>query len=169
MMKERDFSRQESIRVAAPVIDADIPVCSEVLHAKLDPAHPDQAILVSVPVLVDSINFGDIVGLAPEDEHGVRRITEVVVPSGHVHMLVAVDDGEVRELVEELARMFPAYGLRVVAASATIVSISVHPHLDAREVEAVVAAWLGSGKEESAGELAIAPACQSEVGLLAWG
>src|SRR5687768_7047835 len=115
MMNERDNSHAEAIRVAAPVIDADIPVCSEVMHALPDPSDPDQAVLVNVPVMVDGLNYGDIVRLAPEDDFGVRRIVEVVVASGHQHMLAAVEDGEAQDLVNELERMFPSWALRVEA------------------------------------------------------
>ena len=95
-----------------------------------------------MPVMVDGLNYGDIVRLAPEDDFGVRRIVEVVLASGHRHMLVAVEDGEAADLVNELERMFPSWALRVEAASATVLTVSVHPHLDADDVGAVIAAWL---------------------------
>ena len=90
--------------------------------------------------MVDGLNYGDIVRLAPEDDFGVRRIVEVVVASGHQHMLVAVEEGEAADLVNELERMFPSWALRVEGVSPTILSVSVHPHLDADEVGAVIAA-----------------------------
>ena len=167
-MSEQDHTDAEPIRVAAPVVDADIPVCSEVMHALPDPSDPDQAILITVPVLVDGINFGDIVRLAPEDDFGVRRIVEVVVTSGHVHMLAAVADGEAADLVSELERMFPSWALRIEAASATIVSVSVHPHLDPEEVGAVVAAWLAEELDDVEEDLAMTCPCRSELGSVAW-
>ena len=167
MMNERDNSYAEPIRVAAPVIDADIPVCSEVLNALPDPSDPDQAVLVNVPVMVDGLNYGDIVRLAPEDDFGVRRIVEVVVASGHQHMLAAVQDGEAQDLVNELERMFPSWALRVEAASATILSVSVHPHLDPDAVGEVIADWLAEDCEEDEG-LAMTCPCPSELGRVAW-
>jgi hypothetical protein len=167
MMNERDNSDAATIRVAAPVVEAEIPVCSEVMSALPDPADPDQAILVNVPVMVDGINFGDIVRLAPEDDFGVRRIIEVVVASGHVHMLAAVEDGEMLDLVNELERMFPTWALRFVVASDTILSVSVHPHLDSDDVGAVIAAWVGEDADED-DVLAMTFPCESELGRVAW-
>ena len=167
MMNERDNSYAEAIRVAAPVIDAGIPVCSEVMDALPDPSDPDQAVLVNVPVMVDGLNYGDIVRLAPEDAFGVRRIVEVVVASGHQRMLAAVEDGEAHDLVNELERMFPSWALRVEAASATILSVSVHPHLDPDAVGEVIAGWLAEDCEEGEG-LAMTVPRPSELGRVAW-
>ncbi len=165
MMNERDHTDAE-IRVAAPVIDADIPICSEVMYALPDPSDPDQAILISVPVMVDGLNYGDIVRIAPEDDFGVRRIVEVVVASGHQHMLVAVEEGESADLVNELERMFPTWALRIEGASATVLSVSVHPHIDADNVGAVIAEWLAEDFDDEG--LAMTFPCPSELGLVAW-
>lgn len=158
----------EPIRVAAPVVEAEIPVCSEVMDALPDPASPDQAILINVPVMVDGINFGDIVRLAPEDDHGVRRIVEVVVASGHVHMLAAVERGELLDLVNELERNFPSWALRFVQASDTILAVSVHPYLDADDVGAVIASWVADDDSDQDDLLAMTFPCESEVGRVAW-
>lgn len=168
MKPEQEHTQSETIRVAAPVADAGLNVCSEVMHALPDPADPDQAILVNVPVLADGINFGDLVRLEPEDDFGVRRIEAVVVPSGHVHLLTAVEDGEAPDLVAELERMFPSYALKVEAMSATIVSVSVHPHLDAGDVTSVIASWLGFEQDEDPFELPIGEPEGSEVGRISW-
>lgn len=165
MMSEQDNA---TIRVAAPVIDHDIPVCAEVMYARRDPAHPHQAILVNVPVLADGINFGDIVRLGAEDECGVRPIIEVVVASGHVRMLAAAAEGEAHELVAELERRFPAYALRIEGASDTVVSVSVHPDFDPDEVAAVIKAWLAADPDLDDEEPAIAEPSPSELGLIAW-
>lgn len=167
MKNEQDIQRAGAIRVAAPVVDADIPVCSEVMSALPDPSSPDQAVLVNVPVMVDWLNYGDIVRLGPADEIGVRPIVEVVVASGHRHLLAAVEEGEARDLVNELERMLPSWALRVEAASATVLAISVHPHLDARKVEEVVASWLSGDADEGEGLAMTSPTC-SELGLVAW-
>ena len=166
MMSEHEHTDAE-IRVAAPVIDAEIPVCSEVMYALPDPCDPDQAVLINVPVMVDSLNYGDIVRLAPEDDFGVRRIVEVVLASGHQHMLVAVAEGEAADLVNELERMFPSWALRIEAASATILSVSVHPHLPADDVGAVIADWLADDVDEDEA-LAMTFPCPSELGRVAW-
>jgi Domain of unknown function (DUF4265) len=166
-MKSEQNTTDAEIRVAAPVIDADIPVCSEVMSALPDPSDPDQAVLVTVPVMVEGLNFGDIVRLAPEDDFGVRRITEVVVASGHQHMLAAVEEGEAADLVNQLERMFPSWALRVERASATILSVSVHPHLDPGEVGGVIAGWLAD--DSDVGErLAMTLPRPSELGRVAW-
>jgi len=166
MMSEMN-NTDAAIRVAAPVIDADIPVCSEVLYALPDPSDPDQAVLINVPIMVDGLNYGDIVRISPEDDFGVRRIVEVVVASGHQHMLAAVEEGEAADLVNELERMFPSWALRIEGASATILSISVHPHLDPDEVGAVIAGWLAEDSDEDE-RLAMTIPCPSELGLVAW-
>jgi len=167
MMNEQDHTDAETIRVAAPVIETEIPVCSEVMDALPDPADPDQAVVINVPVLVDGINFGDIVRLAPEDDFGVRRIVEVVVASGHIHMLAAVEKGEMLDLVNELERMFPTWALRFAAASETFLSVSVHPHLDLDSVGDVIAEWVGEDADD--GEvLAMTFPCESELGAVVW-
>jgi hypothetical protein len=167
MMSEHEKTDAE-IRVAAPVIDADIPVCSEVMYALPDPSSPDQAVLINVPVMVDGLNYGDIVRLAPEDDFGVRRIVEVVVASGHVHMLVAVEEGETADLINELERMFPTWALLVAAMSPTILSVSVHPHLEADDVGEVIAGWLAEDDDELEDTLAMTFPCPSELGAVAW-
>jgi hypothetical protein len=166
-MKTNEKTHQATtIRVAAPVIDADIPVCSEVLNALADPADPDQAVLINVPMLVDGLNYGDLVRLAPEDDFGVRRVTEVVIASGHAHLLAAVDqEDDPRDLVAELERRFPSYGLRVEAARGSIVAISVHPNLNPEEVIRVVGNWLGAEDGES---LPIGEPVKTAIGPLAW-
>jgi hypothetical protein len=165
MKDERADTHAETIRVAAAVTDFDIPVCSEVMNALPDPADPDQAVLASVPVLVDEMNFGDIVRLGAEDEDGIRPIEEVVVASGHVHLLAAAEDGGAPELAAELERMFPAYALRLVHASHSVLSVSVHPDVDPAEVSAVIEAWLGADAEPEEG-LAVSSPCETELGPL---
>ena len=167
MKSEQKNTDAERIRVAAPVIDAGIPVCSEVLEALPDPSDPDQAIVVNVPVMVDGLNYGDLVRLAPENEFGFRRIVEVVVASGHQHMLACVQEGEAADLVNELERMFPSWALRVERASGTILSVSVHPHLDPDEVGVVVAGWLAEDSDVDEG-LAMTLPQASELGQVVW-
>jgi hypothetical protein len=168
MMSEQNNKARETIRVAAPVVDADIPVCSEVLNALPDPADSNQAIVVNVPVLVDWLNFGDIVRLAPADEAGVRPIVEVVVASGHVHLLAATGPGEGPDLVAELERMFPSWAFRFALASDTVMSVSVHPHLDAEEVADVIAAWLAEDLEDLEDAVAMTEPCRSDLGTVTW-
>jgi hypothetical protein len=167
MRNEQTDTDAETLRVAAPVIEHDIPVCSEVLLALPDPADPDQAILGSVPFLVDGLNFGDIVRLGDEDEHGVRPVLEVVVASGHVHLLAAAEDGEGYELVAELQRMFPDYGLRITQANDHLLSVSVHPDFDPGEVAGVISAWLGA-EPDSEEIMAMGAPCETELGLVDW-
>ncbi|HYH60268.1 MAG TPA: DUF4265 domain-containing protein [Solirubrobacterales bacterium] len=167
-MNEHENTDVDKVRVAAPVVEADIPVCSEVMNALPDPSDPDQAVVINVPVMVDWLNYGDIVRLAPEDDFGVRRIIEVVVASGHQHMLVAVEDGEAADLVNELERMFPSWALLVAAMSPTILSVSVHPYLDAEDVGEVVAGWLAEDDEDLEDTLAMTFPCASELGGVAW-
>lgn len=168
MMNKRDQVDAETIRVAAPVLEAEIPVCSEVMNALPDPADPDQAVLINVPVLVDGINFGDIVGLAPEDDLGVRRIVEVVEASGHAHMLASPAEGEALDLIAELERTFPSWAMRFSVASDTLLSVSVHPHLDADDVGAAIAGWLSEDLEDLDEDLAMTFPCPSELGAVAW-
>ena len=166
MNDEATYTDAETIRVAAPVRELGIPICSEVMHALPDPADPDQAVLANVPFLVDELNYGDIVRLGEADECGARRILEVVVASGHIHLLAATEPGEGFELVAELHRRFPAYALRVTEANDHLLSVSVHPDVDSGEVTAVIEAWLGADGEDPEEELAIGPPCESEIGPL---
>lgn len=157
-----------AIRVAAPVIDAGISVCSEVMSALPDPSDPNQAVLINVPVMVDGLNYGDIVRVEPEDDFGVRRIVEVVVASGHQHMLAGVEEGEAHDLVNELQRMFPSWALRFALASDTLLCVSVHPHLDPDDVGATIAGWLAEDLEDEEEDLAMTFPCPSELGRVAW-
>ena len=168
MRNEQTFTDVDTVRVVAPVIEHDIPVCSEVLDALPDPADPDQAVLASVPFLVDGLNFGDIVRLGDENEHGVRPILEVVVASGHVHVVAATEPGEGFELVAQLNRMFPAYGLRIAQANEHLLSVSVHPDLDPQRVFGVIGDWLGTDAAEPGEQLAMTAPCPTELGLLDW-
>jgi Domain of unknown function (DUF4265) len=168
MNSETTFTQVETIRVAAPVAELGIPICSEVMYALPDPADPDQAMLSNVPFLVDELNFGDIVRLGEEDESGVRPILEVVTASGHVHMLAATEPDEGFELVAELDRTFPSYALRITEANDHLVSVSVHPDLDPGAVASVIEAWLGANAQDREEGLAIGPACETELGPLPW-
>ena len=167
MNEQARYTDAGSIRVAAPVAELEIPICSEVMNAIEDPADPDQAILVSVPVLVDELNFGDVVRLGDLDEAGVRPIVEVMIASGHVHLLAAAEDGGALDLAAQLERTFPAYALRIVAASDSLLSVSVHPDLDPDDVSTVIEAWIGDGVEDPEEGLALSPPCASVVGPLA--
>jgi hypothetical protein len=166
MNSEHTSTHEETIRVSAPVNEPELPA-HEVMHARLDPADPDQAILANVPVLVDDVNFGDLVRLGPEDECGVRPIVEVVVPSGHLHFLAAAEPGDAGELVAELERTFPAYALRIEGASDSIVSVSVHPDVDADEVASTAAGWLVDPSDDPLEELPIGLPSRSAIGPLA--
>ena len=68
MNDQATYTDADRVRVAAPVIELDLPVCREVMTALADPADPDQAVLVNVPFLVDGLNFGDLVRLGEPDE-----------------------------------------------------------------------------------------------------
>jgi Domain of unknown function (DUF4265) len=168
-MKTEARHTQAAIRVAAPVDDPDIPIFREVMDALPDVAHPDQAVVLNVPFLVDGLNYGDLVRLGPEDEIGVRPIVEVLVASGHVHLLAATEDDEAHELIAHLERNFPAYALRIEGAHGHLVSVSVHPDLDPDEVRASIESWLGSVLRDQEEGLAVGPPCESEVGPLWWG
>ena len=168
MRNEQTYTDAETIRVAAPVIEQDIPICSEVMNALPDPADHDQAVLASVPFLLDGLNFGDIVRLGDEDENGVRPILEVVVASGHIHLLAATEPGEGFELVAQLHRMFPGYGLRITQANDHLLSVSVHPDLDPKRVFSVIESWLGTDSLEPDERLAMSEPCVTELGLLDW-
>jgi hypothetical protein len=171
MNAEAKTEEMETIRVAAPVGDPDLPICSEVMHALPDPAHGDQAVLVNTPFLVDELNYGDIVRLGPEDEHGVRPIVEVVLASGHVHFLVATETGEGIELIAELERSLPAYAFRITRARDDVLSVSLHPDLDAGSVVASIEGWLGlepEGLDVFEDGPAVGPICATALGPLGW-
>lgn len=165
MKSELTSTHEETIRVSAPVNEPDVPSL-EVMHALADPADPDQAVVANVPVLVDEINYGDLVRLGPEDECGVRPIAEVVVPSGHVHLLAAAEPGEAADLAAELERTYPAYALRLEAASDSLVSVSVHPDVDPEDVIATAAAWLRVDPDDLEEGPALGPLCASVSGPL---
>ena len=167
MTSEDTYTDADSIRVAAPVNELGLPICRELMNALADPADPDQAVLVSVPFLVDGLNFGDIVRLGEEDECGVRPIREAVLTGGHVHLLVATEPDEAHELVAQLERTFPSYALRITVANDRLLAVSVHPDLDPEDVATVIEAWLGAELDPEEG-LALRVACETEIGPLAW-
>jgi hypothetical protein len=165
MMNQLTSTQEETIRVSAEIHEPELPSL-EVMHALADPADPDQAVVANVPVLVDGVNYGDLVRLGPEDECGIRPIMEVVVPSGHAHFLAAAEPGEASELVAELERNFPAYALRIEGASDSIVSVSVHPDLDPEDVAATAAAWLRIDPDDLEEGPAVSGPAVSEPGPL---
>ena len=171
MNAEAEIQEMETIRVAAPVGDPELPICSEVMYALPDPAHADQAVLVNTPFLVDELNYGDIVRLGPEDDCGIRPIHEVVLASGHVHFLVETEAGEGIELIAALERSLPAYAFRITRARDELFSISVHPDLDADMIAASVEEWLGlepDGLDAYEEGPAVGPICATELGPLGW-
>ncbi|MGI9021521.1 MAG: DUF4265 domain-containing protein [Solirubrobacterales bacterium] len=163
-MNDQATYTDAAIRVAAPVTELGLPICSEVMTALPDPADSAQAILVSVPVLADEVNFGDIVRLGEEDECGIRPIFEVVVASGHAHMLAAAEDRGALDLAAELERTFPAYALRMVTASDSLLSVSVHPDLEPGRVGAVIASWLSMDAGDPEDGPALGAVCRSSIG-----
>lgn len=167
-MRTREETDFETIRVNAPVDDPDIPIWTEVMSAAPDPADPDQAVLLNVPFFIDGLNFGDIVRLGPADESGVRPIIEIVLASGHVHVLAATEDGEALELVAQLERMFPAYALKVERGSDTILAISIHPDLNADDVVEVIEDWLALDAEDDEEGLAVGAISRTDLGPLVW-
>jgi hypothetical protein len=171
-MKQRahPIPQNHALRVAAPVGEPDLPIASEVMSALPDPADPDQAVLVSTPVLTDELNYGDIVRLGSPDDLGIRPILGVVVASGHSHFLVATEPGDCEELIIELERLLPAHALRMARAGEDLFSISLHPDVDADTVIAFAADWLGVDAYPEDDELATAPAvgplCETMPGPL---
>jgi hypothetical protein len=161
----------ETIRVNAPVGDPELGILTEVMSAAPDPADPDQAVLLNAPFLVDSLNFGDLVRLGPEDDSGVRPIVEVVTASGHVHLMAATERGDAHLLAAELERTFPGYAIRIEGAYARMLSVSVHPDLDPEEVADTIAAWLAVDPEvdaDSEDGLALTPIFETQVGPVQW-
>ena len=168
MNDQATYTDADGVRVAAPVVEFDLPVCREVMTALADPADADQAVLVNVPFLVDGLNFGDLVRLGEPDEVGIRPVLEVVVASGHVHLIAATEPGDAPGLAAQLERTFPSYALRVAAANESLVAVSVHPDLDPEDVSDVIEAWLGAEAEDPDEGLAVGEPCATEVGPMAW-
>ena len=168
MRNEQTHTDAEALRVVAPVFELDIPVCSELLTALPDPADPDQAVLVSVPFLVDGLNFGDIVRLGDADDAGARPILEAVVASGHRHLVAATEPGGAQDLAAELERMFPAYALRIARANDRLVSVSIHPDVEPDAVARVIAGWLGQEAIDDHDLLSMGAPCATELGLVDW-
>ncbi len=156
----------ERIPVGVPVADAGIPLWSEVLSALPDPADPDQAMLANVPFLNDGLNFGDLVRLGEPDELGIRPVVEVVLASGHVHMIAATEPNEARELADEIQRHFPSYALRIEAAHGHLLAVSAHPDLDPAALAEVIEAWLAAEAEDDEEGVALGRACSTRLGPL---
>ena len=168
MNAQETYTDADRVRVAAPVVELELPICREVMSALADPADPDQAVLVNVPFLVAGLNFGDLVRLGEPDELGIRPIREVVVASGHVHLVAATESGDAPGLAAQLERTFPSYAVRITAANDSLLAVSVHPDLDPEDVSDVIEAWLAGGAGDPEESLAIGEPCASEVGPMAW-
>jgi hypothetical protein len=168
-MRSMDVASEEidaTIRVSAPVADPDVPVWNEVMWAAPDPADPDQAVLLSVPFLVDDLNFGDLVRLGAVDDCGVRPILEVVIPSGHVRVMAATDPDGAVGLASELERTFPDHALRIEGSNG-VLSVSIHPDLDPDEVIDVIVPWIAVDAEDDEEGLAISPILETRPGPIA--
>jgi len=158
----------EDLRVRAPV-EPDLPIESEVMHARQDPADPDQAVLVNAPFHVDWLNFGDIVHVGEEDDAGVRPITDVVTASGHVRVMAITGGHSARALGDHLYARFPVYALRTERAGDGMLAASLHPDLDPSEVVEVMGAWLDDqGASPEHEDIALSPVLETRLGPVTW-
>ena len=83
--------------------------------------------------------------------------------------VAATEPGEGFELVAQLNRMFPAYGLRIAQANEHLLSVSVHPDLDPQRVFARDRGLAGDGRRRArraAGDdrAAVRPSSASSTG-----
>jgi Domain of unknown function (DUF4265) len=158
----------ETLRVRAPA-EADLPIKSETMHARPDPADPHQAVLVNAPFYVDWLNYGDLVRVGEEDEAGVRPITEVLTASGHVRVMVVTGGYSIRALNKDLHSRFPAYALRTEGDGDRMLSVSVHPDLDPEKVAEAIVAWLDEqGAEPDDENVALSPILETRLGPVDW-
>jgi hypothetical protein len=143
-------------------------ICSsETMHALPDPADPDQAVIQNVPFFVDGLNFGDVVRLGRSDESGIRPIEAVVTPSGCTRFLVLTGDLSAAGLMARLYDLYPEYALRIEGHDTELLSVSVHPDLDADDVVFEVFAWFeDEGVPPDDESVGITPLFESEVGPL---
>jgi Domain of unknown function (DUF4265) len=135
-MRENQQTLTVSARVRYPSVCS-----SESMHALPDPSDPDQAVIQNVPFFVDGLNFGDLVGLGPPDEMGIRPIEAVVTPSGHVRFLALTAPLPAADLFDHLHGMFPEYAVRIEGDGEGLLAISVHPDLDPDDVAFEVTLW----------------------------
>jgi hypothetical protein len=113
---------------------------SETMHALLDPADPNQAVIQNVPFFVDGLNFGDVVRLGQPDEAGIRPIEAIVAASGCVHFTVLMGELPETDLMRHLAGLFHPYAVRTEPGDG-LLAVSVHPDLDPVNVVHAVFDW----------------------------
>jgi hypothetical protein len=155
-----------TIRVRAPIHEAGLG--TECMSAAPDPVSEDQAILLNTPFWVDSLNYGDVVKLGRPDDIGLRPITEVVVASGHCHVLALTGEHPTAGLYQVLIQDFPDYALRIEGHADSLLCVSVHPDFDPEEVLEVMALWLDEQGAEDDEDVALSPIFETQVGPLEW-
>lgn len=158
----------QTLRIRAPIDEPGSAVTSEVMHAAQDPAAKDQAVVLNTPFWVDGLNFGDIVRVGREDETGVRPIIEVVIASGHCRVMAVTGSYDIRGLDKRLRQSFPEYALRIEGNGDGVLSVSVHPDLEAEEVLDSMDAWLEEQGAHGEEDVALSPVIQTSLGPVSW-
>ncbi len=153
-----------TIRVRAPIHEAGLG--TECMSAAPDPKSDDQAVLLNTPFWVDDLNYGDIVKLGPPDDIGLRPIVEVVVASGHRHVLALTGPHPSAGLYQTLIQEFPDHALRIEGHADAMLCVSVHPDFDPEDVSGVIAMWMDEQGLDDRG--IVSPVCETKIGPLEW-
>jgi hypothetical protein len=156
----------QTIRVRAPIEDPEFG--SECMSAAPDPESADQAVLLNAPFWVEGLNYGDIVRLGPPDQIGLRPIVEVLVPSGHRHVIALTGGYRTDGLYSRLLESFPEYALRIEGHAETMLCVSVHPDLDPDDVVAAMAGWLDDEGAADDEDVALSPVFETRIGPVRW-
>lgn len=140
----------------------------ESMPARPDPAADDQAILVAAPALCDYVNFGDVVRVGPPT-NGARPMLDVLVASGHERVVAITSRHKPEALASYLRTLHPAeHLLRIGVMQPSLVAVSVHPDLDATEVQSDIADWLDDQGARDDREASISPVFESTIGPVHW-
>jgi hypothetical protein len=159
----------DGIKVWAPITDEPLGgPQGELIHAALDPADSNQAVLHDAPFFVDWLNYGDLVRVGPEED-GARPILEVVEASGHRHIVGLLGRHSAQSLSDRLdAQFLGQFALRMEGASGGLISVSVHPDTDPEDVLHAMADWLDEQGAQDDDDVALSPVFQTRLGPVTW-
>lgn len=162
--------RDETLKVRAPISDpADVGPRFETMHARIDPAADDQAVVINTPFFVDYLNYGDIVRVG-ESEDNICPIVEVVAASGHRRVMTFTGRHDAGGLVEHLCDRFPEHALRLERSGPPhphMLTVSVHPDFDPEEVVDEIADWLDA-QGATPDDASISPTVETQLGPVEW-
>lgn len=159
-----------SLKVKAPIPHpGDRGPTVEHLHAQVDPAAENQAILHNTPFFVDYLNFGDIVRVGEGEDS--RPILEVVHASGHRRIQAFTGTAHPQGLSERLHGLYADHEIKLEGSDQNpdigLMVVSIHPDVDAERVWEHIADWLDDNGQ-SPDTASVSPPLETQLGPVDW-